>query len=165
MLGDAEVLRLVAASYALDPHFGLFVDVLASTGTRTSQARGLLVADLQADRPDARLMLPGSRKGKGRREIMRKPVPIPASLARKLTGAAGDRDPAAPLLTRADGRGWASSRAVSALFSEVARRTGIACTAYSLRHSNIVRALLAGVPTRVVASKPRHQHHDLGARL
>ena len=42
--------------------------------------------------------------------------------------------------------------AVSALFSEVARRTGIACTAYSLRHSNIVRALLAGVPTRVVAS-------------
>jgi hypothetical protein len=63
--------------------FGLVVDVLASTGTRTSQPCGLLVGDLQAERLDPRLMMPSSRKGKGRREIVRKPVPIPVSLARK----------------------------------------------------------------------------------
>src|SRR5262249_50763448 len=85
VLPDSDVLRLVAEAYALDADFGLFVDVLASTGTRTSQACQLLVADLQADGVAPRLMLPSSRKGGGRKEITRKPVPIPISLARTLT--------------------------------------------------------------------------------
>lgn len=153
VLADADVLRLVAESYVLDPQFGLFVDVLASTGTRTSQACGLLVADLQADRSDPRLMLPSSRKGRGRRTITRKPVPISTSLARKLKAAAGDRDPAAPLLTRSDGRAWnPRNPELVRRFAEVAQRAGISCTAYGLRHSSIVRSLLAGVPARVVAS-------------
>jgi len=153
VLPDSDVLRLVAEAYALDPDFGLFVDVLASTGTRTSQACALLVADLQADRTDPRLMMPSSRKGKGRKEITRKPVPIPLSLARKLKQAVGNRRGDAPLLTRADGTGWDSNKAeLGTLFGEVARRAGIEATAYSLRHSSIVRALLVGTPTRVVAS-------------
>jgi integrase len=153
VLPDSDVLKLVAGAYALDPQFGLFVDVLASTGTRTSQACRLLVADLQANGPAPRLMMPSSRKGKGRKEITRKPVPIPASLARKLKRAAGNRDPNAPLLTRANGSAWdPNSQELWALFGEVARRTGIDATAYSLRHSSIVRSLLAGVPARVVAS-------------
>jgi integrase len=159
VLSDADVLRLVTAAYALDANFGLFVDVLASTGTRTSQACGLLVADLQADRADPRLMMPSSRKGKGRKQITRKPVPIPLSLARKLKSdtmshlAAGKRRGDAPLLMRADGTAWDPRRQeLQTLFAEVARRTGIEATAYSLRHSSIVRSLLAGTPTRVVAS-------------
>ena len=153
VLSDADVLLLVAASYALDANFGLVVDVLASTGARTSQVCGLLVADLQADRPDPRLLMPSSRKGRGPRQITRKPVPIPVSLARKLQLAAGDRDRNAPLLVRADGRAWDPQRSeLASLFAEVARSCGIEASAYSLRHSSIVRALLAGVPTRVVAS-------------
>ena len=153
VLADADVLRLVAESYALDAQFGLFVDVLASTGARTSQACGLLVADLQADRSDSRLMMPSSRKGRGRRTVQRKPVPISISLARKLKAAAGDRDPAAPLLTRSDGRAWnPRNPELVRRFAEVAQRVGIDCTAYGLRHSSIVRSLLAGVPARVVAS-------------
>jgi len=147
------VLRLVAEAYALDADFGLFVDVLASTGTRTSQACQLLVADLQADGVAPRLMLPSSRKGGGRKEITRKPVPIPISLARKLTRAAAGRDPRAPLLIRADGAAWnPRHQDLSNLFAEVARHTGLTATAYSLRHSSIVRSLLAGAPARVVAS-------------
>jgi hypothetical protein len=38
VLEDAEVRKLVEAAYALRPDFGLFIDVLAVTGTRTSQA-------------------------------------------------------------------------------------------------------------------------------
>jgi integrase len=152
VLSDADVLRLVADAYALDPDFGLFVDVLASTGTRTSQACGLLVADLQAERADPRLMMPSSRKGKGRKQITRKPVPIPLSLAHKLKATIGKRSGMAPLLTRA-GAAWDPRRQdLQKLFAEIARRTGIEATAYSLRHSSIVRALLAGTPTRVVAS-------------
>lgn len=152
VLSDVDVLRLVAASYERDPQFGLFVDVLASTGTRTSQACRLLVADLQADRPDPRLMMPSSKKGRGR-TVTRKPVPIAVALARKLRAAAGDRDPAAPLLVRADGRGWNSrGSGLVRLFAAVARSCGIVATAYSLRHSSVVRSLVAGVPTRVVAA-------------
>jgi integrase len=152
VLPDADVLRLVAGAYALDPQLGLFVDVLASTGTRTSQACRLLVADLQ-DGPAPRLMMPSSRKGRSRKAITRRPVPIPASLARKLAQAASDRNGDAPLLTRGDGRPWNARRdEVGVLFAEVARQAGMAATAYSLRHSSIVRALLAGTPVRVVAA-------------
>jgi integrase len=153
VLSDSDVLKLVAAAYALDPRFGLVVDVLASTGTRTGQACRLLIADLQADRPDPRVMMPSSHKGKGRKNITRRPVPIPVSLAHKLKHAAGDRDPGEPLLTRADGSAWnPKAQELWSLFGAIAERSGIEATAYSLRHSSIVRALLAGTPTRVVAS-------------
>jgi integrase len=152
VLADADVLRLVEAAYVLDPSYGLFLDVLASTGTRTSQACGLLIADLQADGSAPRLMMPSSRKGKGTRRIERRPVPIPRSLASKLQQAAGDRGPGEPLLTRADGTPWAPKRQeLQKLFAAVAARTGIGGTAYQLRHSSIVRSLLAGTPVRVVA--------------
>jgi integrase len=153
VLPDSDVLKLVAEAYALDPHFGLIIDVLASTGTRTSQACGLTVADLQADGSAPRLMMPSSRKGKGRKEVSRKPVPIPVSLARKLKQAAGHHRGDDPLLTRADGAAWnPKGLELWTLFREVARRTGISVTAYALRHSSIVRSLLAGTPTRVVAA-------------
>jgi integrase len=161
VLADSDVLRLVAGAYALDANFGLVVDVLASTGTRTAQACRLLVADLQADGPAPRLLLPSSRKGGGRREITRRPVPITPSLAHRLKQAAGDRHADAPLLIRADGRAWNPKRLeLRKLFAEVARRCGIACTAYSLRHSSIVRSLLSGVPTRLVAAL-----HDTGIAM
>jgi hypothetical protein len=101
-------------------------------------------------------MMPSSRKGKGIKRIERKPVPITASLAAGLQQAAGDRARTEPLLLRADGTPWQPAKADYRLpFVRAVARAGhdpTTVTPYSLRHSNIVRALLAGVPTRVVAA-------------
>ena len=57
------------------------------------------------------------------------------------------------MLVRSDGSAWnPNGMELWRLFAQVARRLGIEQTAYSLRHSSIVRALLAGTPTRVVAA-------------
>jgi integrase len=154
VLSDADVLRLVEAAYARDPAFGLFIETLAVTGTRTSQAASLLVADLQVARDDPRLMMPSSRKGgRGRRQITRRPVPITPALAAKLKRAAADRLSDAPLLTGADGNAWKpKSKELRDLFIGIAAQCGLKCTAYALRHSSVVRSLLAGTPTRLTAS-------------
>ena len=101
---DNEVRPLIAAAYAEDSAFGLLVETAAVTGARVSQLARLEVADLQADRPDPRLMMPSSRKGKGIKRIERKPVPITASLAARLQQAAGDRAHTESLLLRAKAR-------------------------------------------------------------
>ena len=62
-----------------------------------------------------------------------------------------------PLLLRADGAPWQPANADYRLpFIRAVTRVGLdptMVTLYSLRHSSIVRALLAGVPTRVVAAQ------------
>jgi len=76
VLPDADVLRILKAAYEVEPAFGLLVEVLAVTGARLSQAARLTCADLQADRPDPRLMMPSSFKGRGQKKISHRPVPI-----------------------------------------------------------------------------------------
>jgi integrase len=97
-------------------------------------------------------MVPNSRKGR-HPKIERKPLPIPPALARALRTAAAGRPEGDPLLLRADGSRW---RHIDlALFRKAVAAAGIdnpKLTPYCLRHSSIVRALLAGVPVRVVAS-------------
>jgi integrase len=154
ILTDAQVLALIAAAYAEDPAFGLLTEIAATTGARISQLVRLEVADLQADRADPRLMMPGSRKGHAGKRIARKPVPLPPGLALKLRQAAAGRDPSAPLLLRADGAPWsATSSDQRRPFAQAVARVGLAAgtTFYSLRHSNIVRQILAGTPLRVIA--------------
>jgi integrase len=154
---DNEVRPLIAAAYAEDSALGLLVETAAVTGARVSQLARLEVADLQADRPDPRLMMPSSRKGKGIKRIERKPVPITSSLAAQLRQAAGNRARTEPLLLRTDGAAWQPPIADYRLpFIRAVTRVGLdpsIVTLYSLRHSSIVRALLAGVPTRVVAAQ------------
>jgi integrase len=154
ILTDAQVLALIEAAHAEDSAFGLLTETAATTGARPSQLVKLEVGDLQADRSDPRLMMPSSRKGHGGKRIERKPVPVPASLAMKLRQAASGRDPSAPLLLRADGEAWSSTSADHRRPFERA----VACaklkssvTFYSLRHSSIVRQILAGTPLRVIA--------------
>lgn len=154
--------------------FGLLVEVLAITGARVSQIGRLEVQDVQGNGDGPRLMMPSSRKGKGTKEILRRPVPIPADLARRLTAAAG-RPASAPLLTKPGGSPWRKSDH-SRLFDRVIGRLQARArqeaqgrgaeaeaiegagadlddaTIYALRHSSIVRQLLAGVPIRVVAA-------------
>jgi integrase len=155
ILTDEQVRALIAAAYAEDSALGLLVETAAVTGARVSQLGRLEVGDLQADRPDPRVMMPSSRKGRGHKRIDRKPVPITADLAAKLKRAAGDRAPTDSLLLRADGTPWRPATADYRLpFISVVRRVGLdptTVTLYSLRHSSIVRALLAGVPVRLCA--------------
>jgi integrase len=149
-LDDEQVRDVIAAAYATDSAFGLYVEVAAVTGARLSQIARLTVADLQADNGTPRLMMPTSRKGRGRKPAKR-PVPITPALARKLESK---RVADAPLLLRSDSAAWQSSQDGDheRLYRLAAERAGIKGTVYALRHSSIIRALLANVPARVVAA-------------
>ena len=108
--------------------------------------------DLQNNSDGPRLLIPSSRKGR-RRQIERKPIPISPALAALLREIAGDQPGDAPLLP---------VRHFSHKFSRLVARLGLdrEITFYALRHSNITRLLLAGVPVRVVASL-----HDTSAAM
>jgi integrase len=151
VISDADVHRFVEATYEIvGPEFGLFVEVLAYTGTRPSQAARLLVRDLISDPKAPRLHMPTSLKGSAKRKVTRQPVAIPLELARKLKAAAKGKPADAILLPRSDGAAWRESdhnRPVK----KVAEATGLDITIYVLRHCSIVRSLLANVPIRVVA--------------
>jgi integrase len=145
--------RIVTAAYALDESFGLLVEMAATTGSRVSQIMGLQCQDLQADRLDPRVLMPSSKKGGGQKKISRRPVPIPAALAIKLRHAAKGRSAAAPLLMRTSGEPWRKSNHAR-LFRSAVESCALdpaVATIAALRHSNITRQLIAGVPIRVVA--------------
>jgi hypothetical protein len=111
------------------------------------------VDDLLLDR----LMMPPSRKGSKKKHAEKRPIPISLSLAAKLRTAAGDRQAHERLLLRCDNEPWKPS-AHARPFRRAAKAAGLdpdVVTIYALRHSSIVRQLLAGIPTRVVAA-----HHD-----
>ena len=158
ILPDDTVRAIVAAAYEIGRDFGLFVELAAVTGARASQLLRLQVGDLQ-DGPAPRVMLPTSRKGR-RRRVERRPLPIPPSLAVALRQAAGDRAADASMLIRDDGSRWADLD--RALFRRATAQVGLDTniTPYALRHSSIVRQLLAAVPTRVVAA-----HHDTSVAM
>jgi integrase len=158
VLSDAQVHAVVAAAYAEEHAFGLYIEVAANTGARLSQIARLNVADLQnGDEP--RLMMPASRKGRGKRTITHRPVPISVDLARKLAASAAGRAANAPLLLRADGLRWQTNDVGDHIrgFANAARAAGAIVegkpvTAYSLRHSSIVRAIVSGIPLRICAA-------------
>jgi integrase len=98
-------------------------------------------------------MMPTSRKGKGKKMVQHRPVPIPHGLATKLRVRAADRLAALPLLVKPGNVPWKKSDH-SRLFARAAKAAGqdpARVTIYALRHSSIVRQILAGVPIRVVA--------------
>jgi len=159
ILTDTQVLKLVDAVYDRDQAFGLFVETLAITGQRPSQLARLRVEDL-ADGARPKLWMPKSAKGGSRNRSKKKQekysVPITAALAAKLREAARGRAGDAPLLVRAGGNSWGPSPSVyyHLVFGEVVAHIGLDpdVTPYALRHSSIVRALLRGVPVRIVAA-------------
>jgi integrase len=157
-----QVLAIVHACNDVDRALGLLVDAAAVTGARPVQLRRLEVADLQ-DRwqEGPRVQMPSSRKGKGVRRITRRPVPITPALAVRLRQAAGDRPPHAPLLLKSDGRPWREADH-SIPFANAIANAGLdpSITLYALRHSSIIRQLLANTPTRIVAA-----HHDTSVNM
>jgi integrase len=153
ILAEPVIRTIVAKANEQSGEFGLLVETAAVTGARVGQLARLEVQDLQDGRGDPRLMMPSSRKGCGQKKISRRPVPIADGLAAKLRRTVKGRAPAAPLLTKSSGEPWKKSDH-SRLFTRTARAAGVdpdEVTIYALRHSSIVRQLLAGVPVRVVA--------------
>jgi integrase len=154
VLPEEKIRELVSLAYEEDPAFGLFVETGAVTGARRVQLSRLRVADLQDNRPDPRVMMPSSRKGKKAKRVDRRPVAIPPSLAAKLRHAAGDRAPDELLLLKADGTAWGVNDPRRP-FWRIVERTGLdpdVVTPNALRHSSITRQLLGSVPIRVVAA-------------
>lgn len=148
ILPDQTVTALVSGSYDEDRDFGLLIDTLAETGARESQVFRLTPADLQDHLTAPRLMMPTSRKGKNRK-IEYRPLPISTRLAKALRQQANGRAAHSLLFDKM----WN----LATLFRPIGERLGLGpeVTPYALRHSSIVRQLLKGVPTRVVAA-----HHD-----
>jgi integrase len=143
----AVVARVVKCAYAHNHAYGVLIEVLASSGSRPSQARRLTVGDLHRDR----VLMPRSHKGGGIKERTHVPVPIVASLARKLHAMAADRPADAPLLVRDDGSPWTKDE-VRHYWDVVATAAEIGTGGmYSLRHSAITNMLLKGLPVRTVA--------------
>lgn len=153
ILSEVAVRQIVAAAYDQGGKFGVLIEVAAVTGARVSQLALIEVQDLQAEGNTPRLMMPTSRKRKGRKMVQRRPVPIPPALAKKLRALTGDRPATAPLLRKTSDGPWKKSDHTRP-FSRAVKATGRdprEVTMYALRHSSIVRQLLAGVPIRVVA--------------
>jgi integrase len=145
--------RIVAQAYGIGQEFGLLVEMAATSGARVGQLARLEPHDVQGERADPRLMMPSSRKGRGQKKITRRPVPIPERLAVRLRQA-GQKSGNGLLLVKPSGESWKKSDH-SRLFRRAVQRAGFdpaQVTIYALRHSNIVRQLLAGVPIRVVAA-------------
>jgi integrase len=166
VLKEEVVRQVIGKAYNHSPEFGLLVEVAAVTGARVSQIARLKAQDLQVNRADPRLMMPTSRKGRGKKKIAQRPVPISVGLARRLAEAVKDQPGTAPLLTkptngRWSGGPWKKSDHARP-FEEIVERCGLAdwqqlgypaeVTLYALRHTSIVRAILANVPLRVIAA-------------
>ena len=159
VLPDDVVRAIVSTSYTVDPAYGLLTELAAVTGARRSQMLRCRVYDLEDTGAAPRIQLPSSRKGRSRK-VVRKALPISVELAKALRAAAVGRPADAPLLLQADGSAWSSH--TDRVFFKVTTAAGLdtALTPYCLRHSSIVRALLAGVPLQLVASS-----HDTSAAI
>jgi integrase len=154
ILSEQDVRAIVAGAYRNSDQFGEFVEVLAVTGARPSQAARLQGEDVQSifDAKNKtwqpRLMMPTSRKGRGKKRMTHRPVPITVSLTERLANRKGT------LLLRPDGGTWNKSnharRFIKAV--KVAGLDPAVVSIYALRHSSIARQLLANVPIRVVAA-------------
>ena len=153
IVAERDILKIIDGAYKVGAEFGLLVELDAVTGARPSQLARLEVRDLQGNRTDPRVMMPSSRKGRGKKNILRHPVPIPPSLAKRLHEVADGRPANAPLLRKPSGEPWKRADHTR-LFARAVRNAELdpaEITIYALRHSNIVRQLLNRVPTRIVA--------------
>jgi integrase len=150
VLPESHIRLLILEAPKESEEFGLFVEVAAVTGARPSQIARLLVRDLKGDK----LEMPSSKKGRGEKKILRREVPIPATLASRLRAAARGKQQDAVLLTKPSGEPWSKSDH-SRLFARTATRANLdpdEVTIYALRHSSITRQLTAAVPIRIVAA-------------
>lgn len=178
ILRDEEVRNLIVAAREIDAAHAWEGDLLrlvialAATGARFSQICRCQVADLHVD--TKRLMVPVSRKGRGIKSKSHIAVALGDDVIRDLMPAAEGRPGGNLLLQRwgyrrAGGlkwerdsrRNWLPSE-LTGPFADIVERAKLPSkvTAYSLRHSSIVRSLRAGLPVRLVAAT-----HDTSSEM
>jgi hypothetical protein len=109
ILTDAQVAAVVKAACAISDRFGIYIEFLAILGVRPIQTQRLSIADLECEYPDARINMPSSAKGSGRKRIERPPLRIPPGLATRLKGLAAGRPPSDPLMIDDHGQLWTSA--------------------------------------------------------
>jgi integrase len=166
ILDDATVRRIVAAAYDRHRALGVLAEVAAVTGARLSQLSRLEVGDLQADGSEPRLLMPLSAKGRRRdKRHERRAVPITTALAIVLKAEAAGRPHDSPLLLRDNGERWGHGRRRHhrqdfRAVVEAAALDPDVVTLSALRHSSIVRMLLANTPIRIVATL-----HDTSVKM
>ncbi|MGI6854347.1 tyrosine-type recombinase/integrase [Mesorhizobium sp. 1B3] len=174
-LPDAEIRRIIQAAREVDEAEGWegdllrLVVLLAATGGRFSQARRNCVADVQA--AQGRLMMPVSRKGRGKKKVSHIAVRVGEDVIAELRPAIAGRRGAEPLLERwrhkqvpgangrpqwvRDRRGpWLNASELTRPWQQIIEKAGLSADVvpYALRHSSIVRQLRAGLPVRLVAA-------------
>jgi integrase len=169
ILSDSQVSGLLRAAEKIDASdswegdlFRLIV-ILAATGARFSQVARMRVGDYQ--RPAGRLLIPASRKGKGKSGSV--PVPVGKDVLDAILPAVTGRCRDEPLLMR-----WRHTQVPGSIrwkrayrgpwqtASELTRPWGnirglvsmVEVIPYALRHSSIVRCIRQGLPIRLVAA-------------
>jgi len=100
ILPEADIRAIIAKAADQGAEFELLVETAAVTGARVSQLARLEVQDLQDGRSEPRLMMPSSRKGRGKKTIAPRLLAIPVELAMKSRHAEKGQDPTAPSLTK-----------------------------------------------------------------
>jgi hypothetical protein len=166
VLPEADVRRIVEAAYRVDPDgdFGRLVLVAAATGARFSQVVRITVAGVQ--REAERIIVPPAAKGRAGAPKQMIPVPVGKDVLELLAPALNGRMGHEPLLKRwfhvkTGPRTWERDRHAAWKHPAEAARLWKACVSkaglppgtvmYALRHSSIVRGLLANLPVRLVA--------------
>lgn len=137
-LPDATILAVVRECYVEDSDFGALIDVLAGTGVRESQALKLWPQDVLDDDAELpRVMMWCSNKGKDR-DPEQRALDITPKLAALLRARAIARGSRRLLFDKL----WN----VSARFRVVLERLDLdlTLTPYVLRHSSIIRQIMAG---------------------
>jgi integrase len=183
-LPDADIRRIVQAAATVDEADNWDGDllrlvlVLSATGARFSQVKRNSVGDVQI--AQNRLMVPTSRKGRGKKKASHIGIRIGADVIGALRPAIAGRRAKEPLLERwrhkqvkatdaeptkwvRDGRGpWQTATEMQRPWLRILALAGLPADTvpYALRHSSIVRQLRAGLPVRLVAAL-----HDTSARM
>ena len=182
-LPDADIRRIVQAAATVDREYRWDGDllrmvlVLSATGARFSQVKRNAVGDVQIAR--SRLMVPTSRKGRGKKKASHIGIRIGPDVIEALRPAIAGRRAKEPLLERwrhkqvkgednasrwaRQGRGpWQIASELQRPWLRILEVAGLPgdTVPYALRHSSIVRQLRAGLPVRLVAAL-----HDTSARM
>ena len=177
ILTDAKVRALIKAAMEVDAEqewsgdLYRMVLVLAATGARFSQVARLKVGDVQRDH--GRLMVPASRKGRGKSGLIAVQVgaDVLDALQPAVTGRAPDEIllerwhhaqlPASIKYQRVERRPWRTATEIDRPWRAIRDRAEAHGTIpYSLRHPSIVRGIRSNLPIRLVAAI-----HDTSAAM
>lgn len=174
LLTDGQVRAIVNAAFEVDTDFGHLVLLAAVTGARFSQLIKITVADVQIR--NARIMVPSSKKGRNRKPRPKVAVPVGEDTLKLLTSAVERCSGEGALLQRwtyrregppgrwvkKNRQDWQKAFETLKFWRQTAKAADVPADTvmYALRHSSIVRGLLAGLPVRLVAAL-----HDTSTKM